>query len=259
MTTQQFLFDTLKRIFNKNLDKKLSWYYICNEIYTNRKLSHLSMVGDTDILEMLRLFRIGLYISEEPMGNFRCKSEIPNFVDYEFLVNVSCKEYIYGHMLNDDSLQIQPEIIQTYKEKISSLEKELAKYTSKDEVNKEESKEEEIKKNSKEEVQPNIEPKKTKTNTRKKFVNKEFNKSIKKFILETFVKYSDTELNIPFLIDEYISIFGALPDKFTRTEFYAYLNNTIRLFVDKNVLQKSKNQYYTNENTEKELLTLLPK
>ena len=88
MTTQQFLFDTLKRIFNKNLDKKLSWYYICNEIYTNRKMSHLSMVGDTDILEMLRLFRIGLYISEEPMGNFRCKSEIPNFVYYEFLDNV---------------------------------------------------------------------------------------------------------------------------------------------------------------------------
>ena len=164
-------------------------------------------------------------------------------------------------MLNDDSLQIQPEIIQTYKEKISSLEKELAKYTSKEETIKEDSKEEEIKKDSKEELkkeQPNIKPKKIKPNKRKKFVNKEFNKSIKKFILETFIKYSDTELNIPFLIDEYISIFGALPDKFTRTEFYVYLNNTIRLFVDKNVLQKSKNQYYTNENTEKELLTLLP-
>lgn len=263
MTTQEFLFDTLKKFFNKNLNRKLNWYYICNEIYINRNLAHLSMVGDTDILEMLRLLRIGLYISEEPVGNFRCKSEIPEFVDYNFLVNVSCKEYTHNNLLDDNANNFQPELINAYKEKILALEKEIEKYKS---ISENKNQDKIVEKLSTEnESFENDSNKKDSSDKENKFalkkkrtIDKDFKNKIKIFILETLIKYSDTQITIPFLIEEYISVFDKLPEKYDRTKFYAYINNTLHYFVLCGIIEKSNNEYYTNEQTEKTLKTLLP-
>lgn len=124
-TPQEILYEILKKFFNDNINRGLSWYSVCNAVYAQRMLDRKIMFGDTEILDVLRQMREGGYISDEPVGKWRCKSQIPDFVDYNFLVTVACKDSNIKYLEDDKIDTWNPQLIDVLKTENKKLRKEI--------------------------------------------------------------------------------------------------------------------------------------
>lgn len=125
MNPQEILYNILKKFFNDNIGRGMSWYSVCNAVYAQRMLDRKIMFGDTDIIDMLRQMREGSYITDEPVGKWRCRSQIPDFVDYNFLVTVACKESNVKQLQDDKIDMWNPELIDVLKTENKKLRKEI--------------------------------------------------------------------------------------------------------------------------------------
>lgn len=249
-TPQEILYEILKKFFNDNINRGLSWYSVCNAVYAQRMLDRKIMFEDTEILDVLRQMREGGYISDEPVGKWRCKSQIPDFVDYNFLVTVACKDSNIKYLEDDKIDTWNPQLIDVLKTENKKLRKEID--TLKATID-------ELKQNKP--ITENVSeapdgeclcvPKPVRKR-RVKRDNREFSARILKLVLD----YSDTEMLASDYVDAYEELYGILQD-IQRREFNIKVYNFLVYKAKNGSLVKVKSGFCPNENTEKELQKLL--
>lgn len=249
MNPQEILYNILKKFFNDNIGRGMSWYSVCNAVYVQRMLDRKIMFGDTEILDVLRQMREGGYISDEPVGKWRCKSQIPDFVDYNFLVTVACKDSNIKYLEDDKIDTWNPELIDVLKTENKKYGKKSILKATIDELKQNKPITENVSE------APDGECLCVPKPVRKRRVkrdNREFSARILKLVLD----YSDTEMLASDYVQCYDELYG-IPEDMQRKDFSIKVYNFLVYKAKNGHITKVKSGFCPNDNTEQELQKLL--
>lgn len=251
MNPQEILYNILKKFFNDNIGRGMSWYSVCNAVYAQRMLDRKIMFGDTDIIDMLRQMREGSYITDEPVGKWRCRSQIPDFVDYNFLVTVACKDSNIKYLEDDKIDTWNPELIDVLKTENKKLRKEIDALKAEIyELKQNKQKVSEVSEVSN--MESTCEPKPV----RKRKPNRNDNNVFSARILKLVLDYSDTEMLASDYVQCYDELYG-IPEYMQRRDFSIKVYNFLVYKAKNGHITKVKSGFCPNDNTEQELQKLL--